>query len=68
MTTKAAVLTAFQEPLELREYPGPPEPAAGETMAASRWRASVEPTYTFGSGQLPIPLPVILGHETAGRH
>ena len=67
MTTKAAVLTAFQEPLELREYPGPPEPAAGETMVRVEMAGICGTDVHLWLGQLPIPLPVILGHETAGR-
>jgi threonine dehydrogenase-like Zn-dependent dehydrogenase len=66
MSVRAAVLRSFQQPLEIRTYP---EPVAGPGEAIVR----VEMAGICGTdvhlwlGQLPIPTPVILGHETAGR-
>ncbi|MFN3324349.1 MAG: zinc-binding dehydrogenase [Bryobacteraceae bacterium] len=64
---KAAVLTAFQQPLEVREYPGPSEPGAGEAVVRVEVAGICGTDVHLWLGQLPIPLPVILGHETAGR-
>ena len=66
MSVRAAVLRSFEQPLELRTYP---EPTAGPGEAIVR----VEMAGICGTdvhlwlGQLAIPIPVILGHETAGR-
>lgn len=65
-STRAAVLVGYGQPLEIQRYsvPSTLEPGAARvriTMAgicgtdAHLWR-----------GELPIPLPVILGHESAG--
>jgi threonine dehydrogenase-like Zn-dependent dehydrogenase len=66
MSVRAAVLSEFEQPLEIRSFP---EPSAGPGEAIVR----VEMAGICGTdvhlwlGQLPIPKPVILGHETAGR-
>lgn len=66
MSVRAAVLREFEQPLEIRSYP---EPQAGPGEAVVR----VEMAGICGTdvhlwlGQLPIPKPVILGHETVGR-
>jgi threonine dehydrogenase-like Zn-dependent dehydrogenase len=67
MTTKAAVLTAFREPLQIREYPAPPEPGPGEAEVRVEMAGICGTDVHLWLGQLPIPLPVILGHESAGR-
>jgi threonine dehydrogenase-like Zn-dependent dehydrogenase len=67
MTTRAAVLTAFQAPLELRDYPSPPDPAPGEAVVRVEMAGICGTDVHLWLGQLKIPLPVILGHETAGR-
>ena len=67
MTTKAAVLTAFREPLQIREYPAPPGPGPGEAVVRVEMAGICCTDVHLWLGQLPIPLPVILGHETAGR-
>jgi threonine dehydrogenase-like Zn-dependent dehydrogenase len=67
MTTKAAVLTAFREPLEIREYPSLPDPGAGEAAVRVEMAGICGTDVHLWLGQLPIALPVILGHETAGR-
>jgi threonine dehydrogenase-like Zn-dependent dehydrogenase len=67
MTTKAAVLTAFREPLQIREYPEPPEPGPGEAEVRVEMAGICGTDVHLWLGQLPIPLPVILGHESAGR-
>src|SRR5713226_7326914 len=67
MTTKAAVLTAFREPLEIREYPEPPGLGPGEAVVRVEMAGICGTDVHLWLGQLPIPLPVILGHETVGR-
>src|SRR5262245_48820621 len=67
MTTKAAVLTAFREPLVIREFPEAPGPAPGEGVVRVEMAGICGTDVHLWLGQLPIPLPVILGHETAGR-
>lgn len=65
-TVKAAVLTAYEQPLEIREYPVPPPPGPGEAVARVEMAGICGTDVHLWLGQLPIPLPVIMGHETAG--
>ncbi len=68
-TGRAAVLRAFNEPFEIREYPVPaPEPGAIvarielATVCGSDlhiWENDLGGTYT-------LPLPLVLGHEMVG--
>jgi threonine dehydrogenase-like Zn-dependent dehydrogenase len=64
-TARGAVLRAFHEPLELDEAPIPdPEPGA---LVARVGLAGVCGTdIHLSHGNLPIPTPVILGHEAVG--
>ena len=66
MPTKAAVLTAYQQPLELREYPELTAPGPGEAVVRVEIAGICGTDVHLWLGQLQIPLPVILGHETAG--
>jgi threonine dehydrogenase-like Zn-dependent dehydrogenase len=63
---RAAVLAGFERPLEIREYPQP-APGPGEALVAVEMAGICGTDVHLWLGQLPIPLPVILGHETAGR-
>lgn len=67
MSVKAAVLPAFEKPLEIREYPDPAELAPGETLVRVEMAGICGTDVHLWLGQLPIPTPVILGHETVGR-
>lgn len=67
MLARAAVLTAFEQPLEMREYPLVP-------LAEGEARVRIEAAGCCGSdvhmwtGKDPrTPLPMILGHEGVGR-
>ena len=63
---QAAVLTAYKKPLELHDYPMPdvgPEEALVRVEMAGICGTDVH----LCDGELNIPLPVILGHETVGR-
>jgi threonine dehydrogenase-like Zn-dependent dehydrogenase len=64
---KAAVLTAYERPLELREYPEVTQLGPGEALVRVELAGICGTDVHLWLGQLPIPLPVILGHETAGR-
>lgn len=62
----AAVMTAFNEPLELREYPLPERVEPGDMLARVDLAGMCGTDVHLHRGQLPIPLPIILGHETVG--
>ncbi len=63
---KAAVLEAFQQPLALREYPVPGSLAPGEALVRVDIAGICGTDVHLWLGQLPIPIPVILGHESVG--
>jgi threonine dehydrogenase-like Zn-dependent dehydrogenase len=65
--SKAAVLVHFEEPLEIREYPTPHEVGPGEALVRVEAAGICGTDVHLWLGQLKIPIPVILGHETAGR-
>jgi threonine dehydrogenase-like Zn-dependent dehydrogenase len=67
MTAQAAVLARFHEPLEVREYPKPQRPAPGAALVRVEMAGICGTDVHLWQGQLPIPVPVILGHETVGR-
>jgi threonine dehydrogenase-like Zn-dependent dehydrogenase len=67
MSVRAAVLPAFETPLEVREYPEPGNLAPGETLVRVEMAGICGTDVHLWLGQLPIPTPVILGHETVGR-
>ncbi len=64
---RAAVLEQFEKPLVLREFPEPTELAPGEALVRVEIAGICGTDVHLWLGQLPIPLPVILGHESAGR-
>jgi threonine dehydrogenase-like Zn-dependent dehydrogenase len=64
---KARVLEAFKKPLVAREYPEPGELAPGEALVRVEIAGICGTDAHLWLGQLPIPLPVIMGHESAGR-
>ena len=66
-TCRAAVLAGFHQPLEIREYPAPGPPAPGATVARVEMAGICGTDVHLWHGQLPIPVPVILGHETVGH-
>ncbi len=65
MIARAAVLTGYEKPLELREYPVA-EPGPGEARVRVELAGICGTDVHLWLGQLPIPLPVVLGHESAG--
>src|SRR5437660_8327315 len=65
--SRAAVLARFQAPLEIREYPVPEEVGPGEALVRVEIAGICGTDVHLWLGQLQIPIPVILGHETVGR-
>lgn len=66
-SVKAAVLTAYEQPLEMREYPALTEAGPGEAIVRVELAGICGTDVHLWLGQLTVPLPVILGHETVGR-
>ena len=62
----AAVLTSYKQTLELRKYPIP-EPGPGEALVRVEMAGICGTDVHLADGELSIPLPVILGHETVGH-
>jgi len=63
---RAAVLEAFEKPLKIQTFPDPGEPAEGEALVAIRMAGICGTDVHLWLGQLAIPLPNIMGHESAG--
>ncbi len=64
---RAAVLEQFKGSLQLREYPLPKEVEDGAALVRTEMAGICGTDVHLWKGELPIRLPVILGHETAGR-
>ena len=62
----AAVLISYKQALELRRFPIP-EPGSGEALVRVEMAGICGTDVHLADGELDIPLPVILGHETVGR-
>jgi propanol-preferring alcohol dehydrogenase len=65
-TMRAAVLTAFGQPLELRELPIP-EPGPGEALVKLEACGVCHSDRHVQFGDWPMTLPRVLGHEGIGR-
>ena len=63
---KAAVLTAYQSPLEMREYPAIQTLEAGEALVRVEMAGICGTDVHLWKGELAVPLPIVLGHETVG--
>jgi threonine dehydrogenase-like Zn-dependent dehydrogenase len=64
---KASILHAFNEPLRLLEYALPSTVEPGAALVRTEMAGICGTDVHLWKGQLPITLPVILGHETVGR-
>ena len=64
---KAAVLEAFNAPLRLADYPAPDRIEPGAALVRTEMAGICGTDVHLWKGELPIQLPVILGHETVGR-
>ncbi|MFN7922313.1 MAG: zinc-binding dehydrogenase [Bryobacteraceae bacterium] len=67
MISRAAVLARYNQPLELREFPVIEKPGPGEAIMRVEMAGICGTDVHLWKGELPVPLPVILGHESAGR-
>src|ERR1043166_4276216 len=64
---KASVLEKYEAPLQLREYSLPTRLEPGAVLVRTEMAGICGTDVHLWKGQLPISLPVILGHETVGR-
>jgi len=64
---KAAVLTQFGQPLEIRQFPSPTTLGPGEALVDVEMAGICGTDVHLWKGELPVPLPLILGHEAVGR-
>src|SRR5687767_14268992 len=65
-TAKATVLENFNAPLVTRDYPLP-QVEPGAALVRTEMAGICGTDVHLWKGELPITLPVILGHETVGR-
>jgi threonine dehydrogenase-like Zn-dependent dehydrogenase len=66
MRSRAVVLERFGEPLVVREFPVPAAPQGGLVVACDYGGVCGTDAH-LQQGHLPIPTPLILGHEGLGR-
>ncbi len=63
---RAAVMPDFHHPLEIRRYPLPEQIEPGAVLVKVEMAGICGTDVHLWKGQLPIPRPIILGHETMG--
>ncbi len=66
-SAKAAVLEKFGAPLTLQDYDLPARLEPGAALVRTEMAGICGTDVHLWKGELPIALPVILGHETVGR-
>lgn len=66
-SAQAAVLDQFKAPLVAREFPLPENIEVGAALVRTEMAGICGTDVHLWKGELPIKLPVILGHETVGR-
>jgi D-arabinose 1-dehydrogenase-like Zn-dependent alcohol dehydrogenase len=62
---RAAVITKFKEPWELRELPDP-HPGPGQVVISVRASGLCYTDLHAHHGAFPLPTPFVAGHEPAG--
>jgi threonine dehydrogenase-like Zn-dependent dehydrogenase len=62
---KAAVLTAVNKPLEIQEFPAP-APSTGGAVVTVAYAGICGTDIHLKSGNLPVPMPIVMGHEAVG--
>ena len=65
-TAKASVLEVFKSPLALRDFPLPESIEPGAALVRTTMAGICGTDVHLWKGELPIHLPIILGHETVG--
>lgn len=63
---RAVVLTQFGKPVEVREFPAP-RPDPGGLIVKPSYGGICGTDIHLQQGHLPIPTPIVLGHEGLGR-
>jgi len=66
-TARAAVLEQFNAPLQIRHFEIPLRPEPGAALVRTEMAGICGTDVHLWKGELPISLPIILGHETVGR-
>src|SRR3954470_18611069 len=66
-TAKASILEQFKAPLVLRNFSVPTQLEPGALLVRTEMAGICGTDVHLWKGELPITLPVILGHETVGR-
>ena len=61
------MLEHFKAPLQLRHFELPAKPEPGAALVRTEMAGICGTDVHLWKGELPIALPVILGHETVGR-
>jgi alcohol dehydrogenase, propanol-preferring len=62
---RAILMTAVREPLETRDVPDP-QPGPGQVRIRLHATGVCGTDVHVWNGELPVPLPLILGHEPVG--
>ena len=65
-TARAAVMPDFHQPLEVRSYPLPERIEPGASLVKVEMAGICGTDVHLWKGQLRIPRPIIMGHETVG--
>lgn len=65
-TANAAVMTAFNQPLAVQQFDLPSKLAPGELLIKVTLAGVCGTDVHLHKGQLKVPLPLIMGHETVG--
>ena len=66
-SANASVLEEFESPLRVRSFPVPENLEPGAALVRTEMAGICGTDVHIWKGQIPITLPIILGHETVGR-
>jgi D-arabinose 1-dehydrogenase-like Zn-dependent alcohol dehydrogenase len=70
-SVRSVVLEAFGQPVQIRAVPAAPAapgaPEPGTVVASVKYGGVCGTDVHLQAGRLPIPLPLVLGHEGVGR-
>jgi L-iditol 2-dehydrogenase len=66
-TARASILEKFKAPLRVVDLPLPSRLEPGAALVRTEMAGICGTDVHLWKGELPIALPVILGHETVGR-
>ena len=65
MKMKAAVLRAYGKPITIEEVNLDP-PREKEVLVKTKYTALCHSDYSMITGELPFPIPLVIGHEASG--